>query len=70
MAVKTLASRDPDKVAKFMEEAELMKNFSHPNIVSLLGMLHCMNTFPKSCKQISLRFVSTLSIPYISTMER
>ena len=42
MAVKTLASRDPDKVAKFMDEAELMKNFSHPNIVSLLGILHWM----------------------------
>ena len=37
VAVKTLASRDPEKVAKFMEEAELMKRFSHPNIVSLLG---------------------------------
>ena len=37
MAVKTLASRDPVKVTKFMEEAELMKIFSHPNIVSLLG---------------------------------
>lgn len=39
MAVKTLSSRDPEMVAKFMEEAELMKKFSHPNIVSLLGTL-------------------------------
>ncbi|CAI8011353.1 Inactive tyrosine-protein kinase transmembrane receptor ROR1 [Geodia barretti] len=38
VAVKTLTSRDPQKVAKFMEEAELMKKFSHPNIVSLLGV--------------------------------
>ena len=37
MAVKTLASRDKQVVQKFMEEMELMKIFSHPNIVSLLG---------------------------------
>ena len=37
MAVKTLSSSDHDVVKKFIEEAELMKQFSHPNIVSLLG---------------------------------
>ena len=37
VAVKTLSSTDPAVVNKFMEEAELMKKFSHPNIVSLLG---------------------------------
>ncbi len=37
VAVKTLTSRDPEVLAKFMEEANLMKKFSHPNIVSLLG---------------------------------
>lgn len=55
VAVKTLSSSDRDVVKKFMEEAELMKKFSHPNIVSLLGkqqtnskfnvrlsILHCM----------------------------
>ena len=35
--MKTLTSRDPDVIKKFHEEAELMKKFSHPNIVSLLG---------------------------------
>ena len=40
VAVKTLSSRDPEMVAKFMDEAELMKKFSHPNIVSLLGILY------------------------------
>ena len=38
VAVKTLTSRDPSVIGKFMEEADLMKKFSHPNIVSLLGM--------------------------------
>ena len=38
VAVKTLSSRDPEMVRKFMEEAELMKKFSHQNIVSLLGI--------------------------------
>lgn len=38
VAVKTLNSRDPDKIHKFLEEAELMKKFSHPNIVSILGL--------------------------------
>ena len=37
VAVKTLTSRDPDVIRKFRQEAELMKKFSHPNIVSLLG---------------------------------
>ena len=37
VAVKTLTSREPEVVRKFMEEADLMKTFSHPNIVSLLG---------------------------------
>ena len=37
VAVKTLSSTDPEVVTKFMEEAELMKKFSHPNVVSLLG---------------------------------
>lgn len=41
VAVKTLTSRDPDVVKKFHEEAELMKKFSHPNIVSLLGKYYC-----------------------------
>ena len=37
VAVKTLSSRDPDVIQKFMDETDLMKKFSHPNIVSLLG---------------------------------
>ncbi len=37
VAVKTLTSRDPTVLNQFREEAELMKKFSHPNIVSLLG---------------------------------
>lgn len=40
VAVKTLTSRDPEIIDKFREEAELMKKFSHPNIVSLLGEPH------------------------------
>ena len=39
VAVKTLTSRDPDVIKKFYEEADLMKKFSHANIVSLLGKL-------------------------------
>ena len=37
VAVKTLTSTDHEVVRKFMEEVELMKQFTHPNIVSLLG---------------------------------
>ena len=40
MAVKTLNSKDPDVIQRFKEEAKLMKKFSHPNIVSLLGKQH------------------------------
>ena len=39
VAVKTLSSQEPDIIEKFLEEAELMKKFSHPNIVSILGLL-------------------------------
>ena len=42
VAVKTLSTSDPEVVRKFMEEAELMKKFSHPNIVSLLGKNHIL----------------------------
>jgi hypothetical protein len=38
VAVKTLSSQEPDIIEKFLEEAELMKKFSHPNIVSILGV--------------------------------
>ena len=37
VAVKTLTSRDPSVISKFMEEADLMRKFVHANIVSLLG---------------------------------
>ena len=38
MAVKTLTSRNPKDISRFLEEVNLMKRFVHPNIVSLLGM--------------------------------
>jgi hypothetical protein len=38
VAVKTLSSRDPSVIQKFMDETDLMKKFTHPNIVSLLGV--------------------------------
>ena len=38
VAVKTLTSRDPLVISKFKEEADLMRKFVHPNIISLLGM--------------------------------
>ena len=37
VAVKTLSSRKPEDLQKFEAEAELMKKFTHPKIVSLLG---------------------------------
>ena len=37
MAVKTLSRSRMKDIDKFMQEVELMKKFSHPNIVSLLG---------------------------------
>ena len=37
MAVKTLSRSKMKEIDKFMQEVDLMKKFSHPNIVSLLG---------------------------------
>lgn len=37
VAVKTLSSTDPLIVIKFTEEANLMKQILHTNIVALLG---------------------------------
>jgi len=37
VAVKVLNSREETEIRVFTEEAELLKRFSHPNIVSLLG---------------------------------
>lgn len=41
VAVKTLSSTDPVIVQKFSEEANLMKKFVHPNVISLLGKSSC-----------------------------
>lgn len=37
VAVKTLSSTKPNVVKQFNEEANLMKELSHPNIIALLG---------------------------------
>ena len=42
VAVKMLSSQEPEVVAKFLEEADLMKRFTHPNIVSILGRYLCL----------------------------
>ncbi len=47
VAVKTLSGNHPQLVRKFMEEADLMRRFSHPNIVSLLGE-KCPPSLPSS----------------------
>ena len=38
MAVKTLSHEKMKEIDKFMQETNLMKKFSHPNIVSLIGV--------------------------------
>ena len=57
VAVKTLSSRDPNVIQRFIDEAELMKKFIHPNIVGLLGEMDVtslMHNVPKdvSCMPI------------------
>ena len=46
MAVKTLSHEKMKEIDKFMQEVNLMKKFSHPNIVSLIGELACSLRFP------------------------
>ena len=48
MAVKTLSHEKMKDIGKFMQEVDLMKKFSHPNIVSLLGELACSASRPIS----------------------
>ena len=43
VAVKTLSRERMKDIDKFMEEVDLMKQFTHPNIVSLLGT--CIHAF-------------------------
>ena len=45
VAVKTITSTDPEVVKNFRQEAELMKKFCHPNIVSLLGKSMCHHVY-------------------------
>lgn len=49
MAVKTLTAQEPEVVRKFLEEAELMKKFSHPNILSILGTMSLTQYKPLGC---------------------
>ena len=37
VAVKTLSTLKKEEMEKFYEEIEMMRTFTHPNIVSLLG---------------------------------
>ena len=46
MAVKTLSHEKMKDIGKFMQEVDLMKKFSHPNIVSLIGELACSASRP------------------------
>ena len=47
VAVKTLSHEKMKDIDKFMQEVDLMKKFSHPNIVSLIGELACSLRFPR-----------------------
>ena len=47
VAVKTLSHEKLKEIDKFMQEVNLMKKFSHPNIVSLIGELACSLRFPR-----------------------
>ena len=39
VAVKTLSTLQKEEMEKFYAEIEMMRTFTHPNIVSLLGKL-------------------------------
>ena len=54
VAVKTLSSTDPVIVQKFGEEANLMKKFVHPNVVSLLGKSCTLSSMQSTTMQLSL----------------
>lgn len=60
VAVKTLKEEagDEDKV-KFLQEAAIMGQFSHPNVVQLYGVV--------TDKQVSLFFNNTLSTSLFGT---
>ena len=45
VAVKTLSHEKMKDIDKFMQEVDLMKKFSHPSIVSLIGELACSPSF-------------------------
>ena len=55
VAVKTLSSTDPLIVMKFTDEANLMKQILHTNIISLLGKFgikswsHCPTLLTRRC---------------------
>ena len=76
MAVKTLSSQEPAVVAKFLEEADLMKKFTHPNIVSILGRYLCLERSSGLSLSLSVSVLVSLfsdqpiqavSLPYVPT---
>ena len=62
MAVKTLSSQEPAVVAKFLEEADLMKKFTHPNIVSILGRYLCLERSSGLSLSLFLSLSRSLSV--------
>ena len=54
VAVKTLSSRQGKLLQKFRQEVDLMKKFSHPNIVTLLGEFDFNQQYIYSGWRISL----------------
>ena len=54
VAVKTLSSLKKDEMEKFYEEIEMMRTFTHPNIVSLLGTALCGRS---CCRQFAYSII-------------
>ena len=60
VAVKTLKGGDEEDKVKFLQEAAIMAQFKHPNVINLYGVVSSGGTVSLSIHPITLRKINLI----------